>query len=101
MGLNFLLSDGRSLYAFRYSKYNRDYYSLFWLKRDSAEPGPLEYLSDETSALIHSKSLRGEKTVLVCSERLTEENWKEIKVGTLLVVSPNPIVEKVKILSMN
>ena len=28
-GLNFLLSDGRRLYAFRYSKQSKDYYSLY------------------------------------------------------------------------
>ena len=62
-GLNFLLSDGKVLYAFRYSKRNSNYYSLY--KR---------------------KTCNG-NMILLCSEKLTKGNWKEIKVGSLLMVS--------------
>ncbi|MDO8430283.1 MAG: class II glutamine amidotransferase [bacterium] len=62
-GLNFLLSDGKDLYALRYSKRNKDYYSL------------------------HKRKLRNSNTILVCSEKLIPGNWQEIKVGNLLMVS--------------
>jgi hypothetical protein len=64
-GLNFLLSDGSNLYTFRYSSQHRDYYSLWLLKRKPSESGPLEFESQETNALLHSKSLKGERAVLV------------------------------------
>lgn len=100
-GLNFLLSDGNSLYAFRYSSHSKDYYTLYKLKRDSSEPGPIEFSSEETKALIQSKSLKGEKAILVCSENLTkstEERWEEIGFGNLLIIKPNLRMEEVKIL---
>lgn len=98
-GLNFLLSDGTSLYAFRYSNHSRDYYSLFKLKRDPSPQEPVEYLSEETKALIRSKSLKGEKAVLVCSEKLTnDENWEEINFGSLLVINNNLTIEEIKII---
>jgi predicted glutamine amidotransferase len=37
-------------------------------------------------ALLHSKALRGEKAVLVCSEKLTGEDWHPIEPGHLLIV---------------
>lgn len=88
-GLNFLLSDGAHLYAFRYSDYSRGYYSLYLLKRVSTSYGPFDVVSKETKALLRSKSLKGEKAILVCSEKLTEENWEEIKVGSLITVDQN------------
>jgi glutamine amidotransferase len=96
-GLNFLLSDGRNLYAFRYSGYSRSYH-LYKLRRDPSKPEPIKFLSKETKALIHSKSLKGEKAVLVCSEKLTEEKWEEICFGNLLIVKPNLSIEEVRIL---
>jgi len=99
IGLNFLLSDGNNLYAFRYSKYSKDYYSLYKLKRDPSTPGLIEYLSKETKALIRSKSLKGEKAVLVCSEKLTkDENWEEINIGSLLVINNNLTIDEVRII---
>lgn len=86
-GLNFLLSDGSSLYAFRYSSGSRGYYSLFYLKRDQADDRLLSLQSKETRMLLYTKSLNREKAVLVCSEKLTEEQWKEIPFGQLLIVS--------------
>lgn len=84
-GLNFLLSDGRSLYAFRYSNGNRGYYSLYYLVRGPTD-GPLSLKSKETQMLLHSKSLNREKAVLVSSEKLTEEDWMEIPFGKVLIV---------------
>ncbi len=94
-GLNFLLSDGERLYAFRYSSDSRDYYSLWWLKREPSGSDPIEFTSEETKALLRSKSLKGEKAVLVCSEKLTEEEWKEIKFGSMLIIEPDLSVKEV------
>lgn len=88
-GLNFLLSDGACLYAFRYSNDSWGYYSLYLLKRISSYCEPLEFISNETGVLLRSKSLRGEKAVLVCSEKLTKENWEEIEVGSLIIIGQN------------
>ena len=94
-----MLSDGKYLYSFRYSKKTlKDYYSLWILKRDPSEFGLLEFRSKDTSALLRSKALKGEKAILICSEMLTEENWKEIELGKLLVVDPNLNIKKIKII---
>lgn len=89
-GLNFLLSDGETLYAYRDAAFNWKYYSLYFLERNPREHGPERFSSRETAALIQSKALRGEKAVLVCSEKLTDEDeeWREIPLGSLLIVSP-------------
>ena len=97
-GLNFLLSDGKCLYAFRYSSSSRDYYSLWVLKREPSKSGPLEFESQETKALLHSKSLKGERAVLVCSEKLTEEKWEEIRFGNILIIQPDLDMKEVRIL---
>lgn len=87
-GLNFVLSDGHCLYAYRDASGNHDYYSLFYLVRQPGRQHPEEFRSKEVSAMLETKSLRGEQAVLVCSEKLTEEPWKEISIGQLLVVDP-------------
>ena len=60
-GLNFLLSDGKKLYAFRYSCQPKRH-TLFKLKREPTTSGPIELLSKETTSLIRSKSLKGGKS---------------------------------------
>jgi len=97
-GLNFLLSDGKKLYAFRYSSRSENYYTLFKLKREPTTLGPIELLSKETASLIRSKSLKGEKAILICSEKLTEEEWKSIKLGNLLVINPDLNVREVNVI---
>ena len=97
-GLNFLLSDGKKLYAFRYSSHSENYYTLFELKREPTASGPMELLSKETASLIRSKSLKGEKAILICSEKLTEEEWKSIKLGNLLVINPDLNVREVNVI---
>lgn len=85
-GLNFVLTGGDNLYAYRNASKNEDYYSLFYLRR---QPGPAdleELRSAEVHTLLRSKALRGESAVLICSERLTDEDWKEVPLGNLLVV---------------
>ena len=100
-GLNFLSSDGKNLYAFRYSSRSKSYYSLYRLKREPSIYGPIELLSQETKALLYSKSLKGESAVLICSEKLTkdkEEKWEEVGFGNLLIIEPNLNVKEVQIL---
>lgn len=88
-GLNFLLSDGQRLYAFRYSKRSKDYYSLYKLDRKSADPSPKELFSSKTNLLFRNKSAAQERAVLVCSEKLTQENWQEIGAGNILIIRPD------------
>jgi glutamine amidotransferase len=100
-GLNFILSNGEKLYAFRYSSTNTNYYSLFWLKRDPEisifQTGILE--SKEFGVLIESKKLNHEKAIIVCSERLTQvENWEPIKLGALLIVSKDLNIQEILII---
>ncbi len=98
-GLNFLMSDGLSLYAFRFSNpESLNYYSLYYLLRNPVEKRPSEFISEETSALVRSKSLAGERAVLVCSEKLTDENWQEVKPGQLLVVGPDLGLQKIQLI---
>lgn len=97
-GLNFVLSDGKCLYSFRYSSNSKDYYSLWKLKREPSESGPLEFESQETKALLHSKSLKGERAVLVCSEALTKEKWEKIAFGGILIIEPDLNTTEVRIL---
>ena len=85
--LNFILSNGEYLCAYRDASKRHDYYSLYYLQRDPALSKPETMRSKELGALISSKSLRGERAVLICSERLTEEAWNEIPLGYLLMVS--------------
>lgn len=96
-GLNFILSDGDHLFAYRNASKTPNYYSLFFLRRDPSPNGMDEFHSAEVQSLLRSKSLRGEKAVLVCSEKLTDEAWQEIPMGNLLVVSENLAAELVEV----
>jgi glutamine amidotransferase len=94
--VNFLLSDGSSLYAYRNAVKSLDRYSLFYLLRNPHEHGLESLQSKEVGALLRSKALHDEKAILVCSERLTSEDWKPLENGRLLVITeslvPNVIV---------
>ncbi|MGC8737745.1 MAG: class II glutamine amidotransferase [Candidatus Hydrogenedens sp.] len=68
--LNFLLSNGQYLYAYRNGM------ELSMLKRFYVNPhGNKEFqaLSKETQFLIKSKSLNREKAVVICSESISDE----------------------------
>jgi len=95
--VNFILSDGHNLYAYRDATVNQNYYSLNYLSRDPSEPFPLT-LESEVGALLSSKLLRGERALLVSSETLTDEPWKEIPLGFLLRISSDlePELEKIR-----
>jgi predicted glutamine amidotransferase len=90
-GLNFLLSDGKELFAFRYSQDSS--HTLFLLER-SGDNKELDIKSQQTRLLLHSKDLAGEKVVIVCSERLTDENWQEVKNGTLIRIGEDLKVKR-------
>ena len=97
-GLNFILSDGTRVYAFRYSESSSEYYSLYALQRVSSKNVPFESYSKETRALLRSKSLNGEQAVLVSSEPLTiDEEWEPIKMGNLLVVEDDLSMKQIEI----
>lgn len=84
---NFLLSDGKHLYAYR------DGHSLYILKRfnvNSDDHSNFEALSKETQLLLTSKSLNREKAVVICSEEITDEsNGEEIEQRELVIVDQN------------
>jgi len=96
-GLNFILSDGYTLYAYRDASFNENYYSLYYLRRDPTSSKTFEHLSKNTRQMLKSKLLLEEKAVLVCSEKLTEERWEEIPLKTLFIVNPNLRVRKEKL----
>jgi glutamine amidotransferase len=77
--LNFLFSDGRKLYAYRFGVYK-----LFWRLRT------LNLDADaETRLHVHLDQPRGEHVLLVASERLTQdEPWIEMGQDELLISDP-------------
>lgn len=88
--LNFLLSEGRNIYALRKAFTNIDNYSLLYLNRDPNKFNELEYSSKQTRMMINSKRLYGEKAVIICSEQLSsDEEWVPLNNGELLLVSNN------------
>lgn len=90
-GANFLLSDGKKLYAF---KYRKNLYLLFRYPTDS-----FHGLSKETGALIEAKKLAKEKAVLIATEKITkDENWETLSDGELVVIDKNLKIEKENLL---
>ncbi len=81
-GANFLLSDGKNLYGFKYGNH------LYYLERD---PGDVFWgESTETRSLIEVKRLAEEKAVIIASEEMTsDEDWKPLKDGDLIIVTKN------------
>jgi len=70
-GLNFLLSDGEHLYAYK----NRR--PLYLLERDPETAPEIQFLSRETGALLQWKKRVGEKAVVLASEQITQsEEWE-------------------------
>ena len=65
-------------------------YTLYYLNRDPEILKEINYISDETRLLIHSKSLSGEKAIIICSEQLTlDENWINLPNENLMVADRN------------
>lgn len=89
-GANFLLSNGYSLWAYRHGR------ELYYLIRDPDKS--LYDSSKETGALIESKRLNQEKAILICSEKLTDnESWKEIAEDTIISIGKNLKCELFKV----
>lgn|GEM_PF-231488 len=90
-GANFILSDGKNLYGFRYG--NSQNYSLYYLERN---PGKVfQSQSGETKALIDVKKLADEKAVIIASEKMTsDEDWEPLKNGELLIITENLKISK-------
>jgi predicted glutamine amidotransferase len=88
-GLNFLLSNGRFLFAFKNGR------QLYLLRRDPVSVPEVQLQSKETSALLRWKKSAGEKAVLIASERLTTtEHWDTIQENQLICVDSSLNVEK-------
>ncbi len=89
-GANFIMSDGKNLYCFRNGNY------LFYLLRDT-NCGLVYETSKETRMLIESKRVAGERAIVVSTEKITEERWKEIKDGVLLICQNDLKIQEEKI----
>ncbi len=86
--LNFILSDGNNMYVLRKAFKNIDYYSLYFLNRNPENKNTTKFKSNETKMLIKSKASNKEKAVIVCSEKLTnDENWQCINNNELLIIT--------------
>ena len=97
--LNFLLSDGKKIYALRKAFTNTDSYSLLYLNRDPNKVNELDYKSEQTRMMIYSKRLYGEKAVIICSEQLSsDEEWIPLSNGDLLIADKNLNININKIL---
>ncbi len=88
---NFLLSNGDLLFAFRRGR------SLFVLERGPDDPVRESRRSPETGASIDTRWTARRRAVLVASEAITDEPWREVPDGALLVVrrEPQPELEVV------
>jgi glutamine amidotransferase len=73
---NFLLSDGRSLYAHRFGR------TMFTLERG---PAP----KDESGVRLRTQDRA--HAVCVASERITDESWEEIPDGTFMTIDGGAI----------
>lgn len=77
---NFLLSDGTSCFVHRFGR------TLFLLERTPNDRPSTR----ELEASLKGPFIQRRHAVLVASERLTEEPWKEIPEGTLLRIDRGP-----------
>jgi len=82
---NFLLSNGRTLYAHRFGR------TLFLLERRPGDAVRIERSSSETGAVVETAWSPARQAVLIASERITDEPWSEIEERTLLRVDRVPV----------
>ena len=66
--LNFVLSDSKSLYG-------------YWEKSPSAHTNDRDYYQ-----LYYLETIEPEKSVVICSEKLDDRDWKRIPHGSLIVI---------------
>lgn len=97
-GLNFLLSNGERLYAFRFFTEDKEDFTLYILNKEPSGQVHSEFLSRITRALIQSRLLSGENAVLICSEKLTEGGWREVPPGFLIEIGSGFIIKEEKVL---
>ncbi|MFH1306125.1 MAG: class II glutamine amidotransferase [Candidatus Micrarchaeota archaeon] len=95
--MNFLLSDGKNLYAYRDYVARKRKHTLYYLVRDLAHNKPMKHASRKTRQLLRSPHLHRKRTVLFCSEKLTDENWLPIKKGMLIKTGKDLHVELINI----
>lgn len=81
---NFLLSDGATCFAHRTGR------SLFLLERDPGDP-VREERSVVPGTAIRTKWTERRRAVLVASERITDEPWREVAEGTFLRIDRTPV----------
>jgi predicted glutamine amidotransferase len=77
---NFLFSDGRSLWAFRFGR------TLHVLERHPGDPVRQKRQAHETEAELETPWSPRRHAVLLASEQMTDEPWKEVPERTLLRV---------------
>jgi len=87
---NFLMSDGEALYAFRAGR------SLHVLERQPGDPVRHSRAAVETDSELQTSWSPRRHAVLVASEQMTDEPWRELAEGTLVRIdrgpAPTPIV---------
>lgn len=79
---NFLLSDGASCFVHRFGR------SLFLLERSPSDP--VRERRDFAGATLVTPWTQRRQAVLVASERMTDEPWREVPEGTLLRIDRDP-----------
>lgn len=82
---NFLLSNGRTLFAHRSGR------TLFLLERRPGDAVRVERSSSETGAVVETAWSPARQAVLIASERITDEPWREIEERALLRVDRLPL----------
>lgn len=83
-GANFLLGDGETLYAFRLGR------SLHVLDRNHVDQVRRTRTSPETSAALETPWSHRRHALLVASEQMTREPWKEIPTATMVALEAGP-----------
>ena len=81
---NFLLSDGQTTFAHRFGR------SLFVLERAPARSGARGAFASTPAATITTKWTPRRQAILIASERITDEPWREVDDGTLLRIERTP-----------
>lgn len=81
---NFLLSDGRTCFAHRFGR------SLFLLERSPSDPVREKRDVSEGATLV-TKWTQRRHAILIASERMTDEPWRELPDGSMLRVDREPI----------
>jgi glutamine amidotransferase len=80
---NFVLSDGQTTFAHRFGR------SLFVLERGPAD-AVRELRAVDESATIVTKWTARRQAVIIASERITDEPWREVADGALLRIERSP-----------